>query len=1126
MPVRILELAELPSALIDRFEAGDGLLWTGAGVSRRTTERRGGRDVRVGLPGGWDLQRHLRGWTREPHPNPETLAELAGLYVLQRGRPRLNRLLRAVYGAARATAPAFYDLIAALPSAVRVFVTTNYDPFLERALGYRDPVVVVRDDGLERVTQTRPVVYKPHGDAQQPEGCVIATADYDAWEASTGNLPAQLAALYVQHTVVAIGYRAQDDNFRRLLRAVNVNIALRGGTPHTMYVVIPDADINAFSAYAGAEYDLVLVRATGEEFLEWLIKQLEARRRAREAEALSRLIDPLGVREAQKAVRTVYPPHDSARPAAADVPDTQWLPYAEALERLGAEQVAAGRPVDGLLSVAQASRAYRLGGEPSRADDLHRCVLREAIERRRDVDLAQRLLNTMRPRDRGVGDLPSPSDDDTKMLAALADTWDGVPVAQPGFIADLQSRLLAGPPAGDVEAISYRLERLRAEHAVTAGEFARAAEAFGRAATSAPGDDERSACAIRSAFFAGLQQDASVAGAALDRLRDLPVRSEVEPLRQRAIGWLAAVSGDLDAAGEAFDRAAALAVERLDAVAAAAAYRGSAWVERQRPTISITLDGPGRAAYRLEQTVASASVAPRATVRGILDEAEESLRRKDWRGAWRAAMRARRLAYEDLDPDGAERAEATVADAWLAIIPEAEDEFSLFWAAHFTALARAGVRADAEAWVAPLRTALAALGPTPLRTAILRHLAQDPVGRRARASFLLLLADLAEFIDGSLLSAGVVPAIIAGLQSGWGPNAATDPASAACCLLQATYRQLTPEDAARIAATVAALRSGTPFNRLDDVYLALAQAAAMAPTPPDGGAALAGELLGALDEARRAPQPPHYLAALHVALAAIADRGDASTRARVIAALEREAESGEWSGIAVLAAQGVPVPETLADRYLQAMTARVYALTVDASPNTFGFAPSDFGQLTPYAATSAHREIRDEAISAAIALLGHDGQWGAVRAKWVNFLVRLLSAAPERLSDALPCLLRLARGEFSEPGDMKQLMGNHPFSAIHINLGTGSNLRACALVALGAHWDRLPGPEREKIRALFRDSLVDPEFAVREGAVIGIREAAGRLREDWQQHALVQALRDPQEQIRRLALTGLSSEEE
>jgi hypothetical protein len=548
MPVRIIELSALPSELIDRFDSGDGLIWTGAGVSAQAIERRNGHDVQVGLPSAWRLQSHLEKRTR-PHASPETLAELAGQYVFRYGRQRLNRIIRVAYEGSRAIAPRFYDLLARLPHPVRAFVTTNYDPFLERSLAHRNPVVIVRDHGLERASQTRAVVYKPHGDARAPDECVIATADYDAWEQDTGNLPLQLATLYLQHSVVAIGYRARDDNFRRLLRAVNANIVRTGGTPHTMYVVIPNADITSFTAYVGQEYDLVLVRATGETFLNWLLAGLDERRRARDSLALSVLIDPPSVRAAIVSVTVTQPSIVPGRPSAADVPDNRWLSHAESLNALAVEQTRANRATEGLITRARAARAYRLGGEGARADALYTEVIREAVHIRRDVGLADHVKDIMKTRDHGVGSLPSPSDDETRMLLATAEVFDGIPNGPPHFVADLEARLLTTSSRAELDAISYRLERLRAEHAVTRLDFEMAAETYNRAIPYAPSERERAECSIRSNLFAGLRPVSNAASASVKILRSLAVPNNLEGLKQRAIGWLSALAEEWDEAG-------------------------------------------------------------------------------------------------------------------------------------------------------------------------------------------------------------------------------------------------------------------------------------------------------------------------------------------------------------------------------------------------------------------------------------------------------------------------------------------------------------------------------------------------------------------------------------------------
>src|SRR5690349_3786223 len=113
MPLSLITaLSELPQALIEQFATGDGLLLTGAGVSRRQrVQDIDGEIIPVGVPSAADLEAHLRKWAPRPHPHGAGLEGLATIYAERRGRSRLDRLLRAAY-LTRAQAPPFYQRIA------------------------------------------------------------------------------------------------------------------------------------------------------------------------------------------------------------------------------------------------------------------------------------------------------------------------------------------------------------------------------------------------------------------------------------------------------------------------------------------------------------------------------------------------------------------------------------------------------------------------------------------------------------------------------------------------------------------------------------------------------------------------------------------------------------------------------------------------------------------------------------------------------------------------------------------------------------------------------------------------------------------------------------------------------
>jgi hypothetical protein len=121
MTVAVCQLADLPEELVTQFAEGDGLLLTGAGVSRRPDVRdaaAAGR-TRVGVPGAGELINHFTRRARGPLPSVRTLESLATAYADARGDSRLRRLLQRVYGAPGLRPTEFYDLVALLPIEVR-----------------------------------------------------------------------------------------------------------------------------------------------------------------------------------------------------------------------------------------------------------------------------------------------------------------------------------------------------------------------------------------------------------------------------------------------------------------------------------------------------------------------------------------------------------------------------------------------------------------------------------------------------------------------------------------------------------------------------------------------------------------------------------------------------------------------------------------------------------------------------------------------------------------------------------------------------------------------------------------------------------------------------------------------
>jgi hypothetical protein len=1140
MPIRTEELEELPDTLVDRFVAGDGMLVTGAGVSRQDIEERCGLRIAVGVPGGERLRLHLLKYI-DPAPADQSLEAMATVYVMRHGRSRLNKLLRRVYGSRKLIAPHFYDLVTALPSYVRRFITTNYDAFIENALSYRNPVVVVRDVGLQEVSTNRPVVFKPHGDAREPAGCVITTPDYDVWEDTTGHLPAQLTTLFLQSTIVALGYRAQDSNLRRLLSSVNRGIQAQGGTPRTMYLMVPDPKLEDFGAYYGDEYDLVLVNTTGTEFLKWLLQRLEQRRRAFEAAALEALINPPGLTQATADAEALRPHHTPDLPAAADVPDPNWLPYAEALLQLSELQRKAGRSHEALRSRARGAQGLWLGGDLTRSTEIHEAVYREVLLERRDTRLFDAVEGTMSARDHGIGRIPEPNRY-AEYLATLAEILKGFPQDPPRFLQVLQDELAGGPSSGDVALIGCMLDQLRAEHAVNHYSFADASKWFGSAAVQCGDPRAQVDLRIRQHLFDGLSVAPDAAAHAAAALSRLVVPGDLEVTRLRALGWVLVVQGDFEAGLRAFQDAASHALSDLRIVDVASTYRDIEWVFLQQPAFILSSYGPGQAAFRLEEVSDGAN--ERATVHAILRSAEHALLDGRYREAVVAASSAQRLAYSDINPAGVFRASPLIAEAWVAALAKANDEFSMYWAAHHIAAAWNQVEFErSERWSNQLRDTLRAHAKPEALSNILAHLTQDLASKPEQSGALMLIAALKDLLNQHTVNEFISPALARAFRAGWSRTRLTDLAGAACVLLEEVYDQISEAEAFMLQSEVAQLVRSTGPRQLNKAYIALAQISSRVKDQVRNGE-LSGELVMKLEEMRAAGQQPEHAGSLRVALAALIPRVDIDTRDKSLDILRDEALAGRYDGVAVLAGLGFELDQVVADSYLKAHTSTVTSLTHAANPKSIGGGwQADEPRLTESAARAASDHTIAAAVKASVSLLLENRQWSVLRSTWVYFPARLVRERTKHLPEVVSALLTLARGQYSEPGDLTKFISTHPFSSIQMNIGTPHDLQGRTIVALAALWPVYNREQREVVRGTLIVALNSSDVIIREWAARAIKEGLKGIAQHldrsqiedkkqfsdqdasedrkWFIESAVSALHDPSTQVREAALVAL-----
>ena len=136
-----------------------------------------------------------------------------------------------------------HAVLASLP--LPVFVTTNYDDFMVRALAHRQKepvqemclwnsyvVKLVQERQLSRLvletgfepTMANPVVYHLHGHFGIPESMVLTETDYVsflvAWSKRKDMIPPRIQRAFSGASLLFVGYSLEDWTFRVLMRAL------------------------------------------------------------------------------------------------------------------------------------------------------------------------------------------------------------------------------------------------------------------------------------------------------------------------------------------------------------------------------------------------------------------------------------------------------------------------------------------------------------------------------------------------------------------------------------------------------------------------------------------------------------------------------------------------------------------------------------------------------------------------------------------------------------------------------------------------------------------------------------------------------------------------------------------
>ena len=152
------------------------------------------------------------------------LVTLAQYHCNQAGGSK-TRLTQAIFThfAPTRTPTKNHQILARLP--IYTYWTTNYDKLIEKALEEAKKVPDVKY-ALKQLSVTRPdrdvVVYKMHGDIDNPADAIISKDDYEAYPLKMGAFVSALRGDLVEKTFLFLGFSFTDPNIDYILSRVRV----------------------------------------------------------------------------------------------------------------------------------------------------------------------------------------------------------------------------------------------------------------------------------------------------------------------------------------------------------------------------------------------------------------------------------------------------------------------------------------------------------------------------------------------------------------------------------------------------------------------------------------------------------------------------------------------------------------------------------------------------------------------------------------------------------------------------------------------------------------------------------------------------------------------------------------
>jgi hypothetical protein len=160
------------------------------------------------------------------------------------------------------------DLLAEIPYFNR-FVTTNWDPFIERSLDILVPIVEDRD--LAFWDERKRQLLKIHGCITRPYSIVATQSDYDTCMRQNPLIFNKLSDLMTTKTFLFLGYSLRDEDFREVWGNITRSLGRFGKTAYAV-----DPDVTPENVTFWHERGIELFGTSDVMFLRRLRKRLEA----------------------------------------------------------------------------------------------------------------------------------------------------------------------------------------------------------------------------------------------------------------------------------------------------------------------------------------------------------------------------------------------------------------------------------------------------------------------------------------------------------------------------------------------------------------------------------------------------------------------------------------------------------------------------------------------------------------------------------------------------------------------------------------------------------------------------------------------------------------------------------